>query len=208
MIKLYGHPFSLNARKAAWALEELGLTYEYHTVNLLTGENRQEGFLALNPLGKIPVLVDGDLTLPESNAIVAYLAGNYGVGKLFPEDAKARAQVLRWMFWQSAEGSASLSRPFFVKFVMPMFRKQPMDEAAYAQAIADAAAPLAVVDRALGGSAYLAGDSFSAADICVGEAVALAQFGGVDLAPYKNIQRWLGQLVARPAFQKTRPPQL
>lgn len=205
MIKLYGHPFSLNARKAHWALEELALPYEYHVVNLPKGEHKKAEFLSLNPAGRIPVLVDGDIKVSESNAIVLYLAEEYGRGKILPDDKKARGQLLQWMFWQTSDGSTALSRPWYLRVVAPMMMQQPVDEAAIAQAIGNTVAPLRFLDAALGSSAFLAGADFSAADICAAEAVALAQIGGVDLAPYPNLSRWLSAVSSRPAFAKTRP---
>jgi glutathione S-transferase len=205
MIKLYGHPFSLNARKAHWTLEELELPYEYQTVNIPKGEQKTPLFLAINPAGRVPVLTDGDVTIAESNAIVAYLADNYGRGKLLPDEKKARAQALQWLFWQISDGSAALSRPWFLRFVAPLMTQQPIDEVAHAQALQNAVAPLKFLDNALGKSAYLAGDDFTVADICAGEAAAIAQLGGVDLANYPNVQRWLELLAARPAFVNTRP---
>lgn len=205
MMKLYGHPFSLNARKAHWALEELGLPYEYQVVALQKGEHKTAEFLALNPAGKIPVLTDGEVTISESNAIVLYLAEGYGRGTLLPEDKKARARAMQWLFWQVAEGSTTLSRPWYLRVVAPMLTQQPFDEAACAQAILNAAAPLKFLDAALAQSPYLAGPEFSAADICAAEAAELAQTGGVDLAPYAHVRRWLETLSKRPAYKKTRP---
>lgn len=204
MIKLYGHPFSLNARKAHWTLEELELPYEYQVINIPKGEQKAPEFLAKNPAGRIPVLTDGDVTISESNAIVTYLADNYGRGKLLPEEKKARAHTLQWLFWQISDGSTTLSRPWFLQFVAPLLSGQAIDQAAHAQAIINAAPPLKFIDDALAHSTYLASDDFTAADICAGEAAALAQIGGVDLSQYKNLSRWLELLSKRPAFVKTR----
>ena len=205
MIKLYGHPFSLNARKVHWALEELGLSYEYQVVHLPKGEHKKAEFLALNPAGRIPVLTDGDTKVSESNAIVLYLAEEYGRGKLVPDDKKARGLLLQWMFWQVSDGSTTLSRPWYLRIVAPMLTQQPSDETAIAQAVANAAAPLRFLDAALASSTYLAGSDFSAADICVGEAVLLAQTGGVDIGAYANVSRWASLVSSRPACVKTRP---
>lgn len=205
MIKLYGHPFSPNARKVHWTLEELELPYEYHTIDLTRGEQKSAAFLAINPAGKVPTLCDGDLTLPESNAIVTYLADTYGRGNIIPEDRQGHAWVLRWLFWQAAEGSTALSRPFYLKVVMPMLTQQPVNEAAYEQARSDAAVPLKFLDQALGSHSYLVGERFSIADIVTGEAASLAKLAHVDFSPYGNLRRWLEQLATRSAFQKSRP---
>jgi glutathione S-transferase len=205
MIKLYGHPFSLNARKAHWALEELELPYEYQLIELPKGAHKTPHFLALNPAGKIPVLTDDAVTLAESNAIVTYLADAYGNGRLLTSEKQSRARILQWLFWQIAEGSTPLSRPWYLRVVAPIMTGQPFDEAAHALALANAAPALKFLNQALEGHGYLVGDAFSAADICTAEAVGQAQFGGVDFTPYANLQGWLERLATRPAFQKTRP---
>ena len=96
-MKLYHFP-SPNPQKVTFALKELGLDCEIVPVDLAKGEHRQPAFLALNPFGRAPVLVDGDLTLPESHAILAYLGEK--TGRLWPTSAAGRAEALRWMFFR------------------------------------------------------------------------------------------------------------
>ena len=97
-MQLYHFP-SPNPQKVTFALKELGLDCEIVPVDLAKGEHRQPAFLALNPLGRVPVLVDGDLTLPELHAILAYLGEK--TGRLWPISAAGRAEALRWLFFLS-----------------------------------------------------------------------------------------------------------
>ena len=101
-MKLYGCPNSRSLR-AAWALEEAAAEYEYVSVDLFKGAARTPEFLALNPAGKVPVLVDGELTLTESGAIIDYVGNRFPVSGLVPRDAAARANCLRWMFFAQTE---------------------------------------------------------------------------------------------------------
>src|SRR5262245_9984050 len=89
--------------RARWTLQELGVDFEPITVNLLAGESRHPDFLKLNPAGKLPVLVDGDLVVTESVAIVLYLAEKYPEKGLLPRDPRARSQVLRWLLFAATE---------------------------------------------------------------------------------------------------------
>ncbi|HWO13666.1 MAG TPA: glutathione S-transferase N-terminal domain-containing protein, partial [Polyangiaceae bacterium] len=101
-MKLYQFPPTRSLR-AIWALRELDIPCELVTVNLLAGENRDPEFLRLNPAGKLPVLVDGDVVLTESVAIVLYLAEKYPHKGLIPTDLAERAQVYRWLLFTATE---------------------------------------------------------------------------------------------------------
>ena len=105
-MKLYAFPPSPNARKVAAVIAHLHLTdVEYVLVKLHKGEHRQRDFLAINPMGKVPVLCDGDLVLWESNAICQYLADRAGDTAFFPADPKIRASIARWLFWEAGTWS-------------------------------------------------------------------------------------------------------
>jgi len=102
MMKLYGFPPTRSIR-ALWTLRELEVEFEFVSVNLGKGENRQPGFLAINPAGKLPVLVDGDFVLTESVAIVLYLAEKYPDSRLLPVDRRAKAEVDKWLLFAAPE---------------------------------------------------------------------------------------------------------
>ena len=101
-MKLYGCP-NTRSMRAAWALEEAGAQYDYVLVDLFKGAVRAPEFRAINPAAKLPVLVDGDLTLTESGAIVDYIGGKYPASGLLPADAAARADCRRWMYFAVTE---------------------------------------------------------------------------------------------------------
>lgn len=97
MIKLYGHEMSGNSYKARLLLELLNVEYEWIKVDLMTAEHKGVEHLVRNPFGQVPILVDGDVTLPDAQAILVYLARQYGGDKWLPLDALSLAQVVRWL---------------------------------------------------------------------------------------------------------------
>ena len=101
-MKLYGFPPTRSLR-VLWMLRELGVDFQFVNVDLLAGANREPEFLALNPAGKLPVLVDGDFVLTESIAIVLYLAEKYADKGLLPAELEARARVHRWLLFTATE---------------------------------------------------------------------------------------------------------
>lgn len=204
MVKLYGHPYSPNSRKVHFAIEECGVTYEYHTVDLTAGAQKQPDFLALNPNGRVPVIDDDGFLLWESNAILWYVADTYGQGKLVPADPKKRALIDQWMWWQYSDLGPACGRPWIMKFYARFGR--PLDADQHAKLCEDARTPLALLDASLAGRRWLLGDTFSIADISLSEHAGLCGEAGISLEPYANVRGWLGRVAERPAFQKTRPP--
>lgn len=204
MLKLFGHPVSVHSRKVHFALEELGLSHTYRFVDLLKGEQRSAEFRALNPSGKVPVLEDGELQLPESGAILRYLGENYGIGKILPQDKGQRARVDQWLFWQATEGGPVLIKPFFLR-LMERMQGTPPDDAAFQQAVQACDVPLKHLDEALAGKNFLVGDSLTIADIALAESIFQLQMVGVGVSKFENVQRWFTGISERPAFQATRP---
>jgi glutathione S-transferase len=204
MLKLYAHPFSPHARKAHFVLEESGQPYTYQLVDLAKGEQRSPAFLARNSVGKVPVLEDGDFLLPESGAILRYVAENYPAARLLPADKQLRARVDQWLFWQPSEANAILHKPFQIQAFARMAGKQP-DEAAFQQAVQACDPVLKYLDDALAGTQYVAGDVFTIADIALVESLFQLQLVGVKPSKFANVQQFIARIAERPAFQKTRP---
>src|SRR4051812_8751518 len=103
-MKLYTFPIAPNARKVHAVIEHLGLKdIEIHLVDLTKGGQQSPEYLALNPMGRVPTLVDGDLVLWESNAVCEYLCDLQGDTSLFPRDARVRADISRWLYWQASD---------------------------------------------------------------------------------------------------------
>lgn len=162
MMKLYGFGPTRSLR-ALWGLRELGVDFEFIPVNLQAGEHRRPEFLALNPAGKVPVLVDGDLVIPESAAIVLYLAEKYPEKELMPTKLEQRAQVYRWVLFAMTELEQPLWRMAKHRFLYPEEKRLPQD---IDLAREDFTAMAAVLERHMEGRRFIVGDRISVAD-CV-----------------------------------------
>ncbi|NRD72542.1 glutathione S-transferase family protein [Shewanella sp. VB17] len=165
MIKLYGVPRSRSLR-VSWILEELGLDWQYHFIDFAKGDNHSPDFLAVNPCGKVPALIDNGLVITESAAIVLHLAEKYGDRKLLPEaGSDASALHHQWVSFIICE----LEQPLWTigkhKFALPEeLRQQSM----FAVAKWEFDKAVALAEKWLPDSDYLFGDSVSAADILLG----------------------------------------
>jgi glutathione S-transferase len=189
-MKLYTNLFSPNARKVHAVANELGIELETQTVDLRGGEQRTPEYLALNPNGKVPTLVDGDTVLWESNAIVCYLAGK-GDTDLWPKSAK-RYDILRWMFWESNHLSNALNRLFFQKF----FSGDNPDQALIELATKDFRKYATVLDTHLANNTYVTGDTLTLADFTVGVGFGYAVPLELPLEGLDSINRWWGTFSA------------
>src|SRR5262245_31826556 len=162
MMKLYGFGPTRSLR-ALWGLKELGLEFEFIPVNLLAGEHQRPEYLALNPAGKVPVLVDGDLVIPESAAIVLYLAEKYPEKGLMPTNLKQRAQVYRWVMFAMTEREQPLWRIAKHTFLLPEDKRLPQDVNLASE---DFKAMASVLERHMQGRQFIVGNGVTVAD-CV-----------------------------------------
>lgn len=161
-MKLYGFGPTRSLR-ALWCLRELGVQFDFVPVNLQAGEHRRPDFLALNPAGKLPVLVDGDLVIPESAAIVLYLAEKYPDKGLMPSGLEQRAQVYRWILFAMTELEQPLWRIAKHTFLYPEHKRLAKD---IDLAREDFSAMAAILERHMDGRQYIVGNRVTAAD-CV-----------------------------------------
>jgi glutathione S-transferase len=185
MLRLYGSPRS-RAFRCIWMLEETGADYEVVPTGWANGDNRSPGFLAINPNGKIPALVDEGLVLWESLAINLHLARQYG-GALKPVSVEALALAERWSFWAMGEFEG------------------PIDAAArFGAELPDdwAAAALGVLNQVLASSSWLAGNAFGVADLNVAVMFQRPRLAEVDRTPWPHLHAWLKRCRARPAFAR------
>ena len=199
MLRILGRDTSSNVQKVLWAAGELGLEFERADIGGAFGGNDTAEYLALNPNGTVPTLIDGEYTLWESNSIVRYLSATHGAGTLWPADARTRGLAERWMDWQIA----TLSPPFVTVF-RGLVRTPPAerDMAAIAAARDRAARLFAMLDAALAGSQFVAGDRFTMGDIPVG--IAAFRWYGLDIEreDFPNLERWYRSLAERPAYRE------
>lgn len=196
MIDLYTSA-TPNGWKATIALEELGIPYELHAVDLSKGEQHQPEFLKLNPNGRIPVIVDRDednFAVFESGAILIYLAEK--TGQLMPTDAKGRSVVVQWLMFQMGgvgpmQGQAVTFERYFPEDV-PQARARYKNETRRLYE---------VMDRRLGEVEYLAGD-YSIADIATWAWVHTHRWSRIPVDGLDNLTRWIEAIRARPACQR------
>ena len=205
-MKIYAFPPSPNARKVAAVIAHLHLTdIEYVLVKLHKGEHRRPEFLALNPMGKVPVLYDGDLMLWESNAICQYLADRAGDTGFFPADPKIRASIARWLFWEAGTWS-----PVIDVFTHENVRKPMLGiGTADPKRVADAEErfrPLAkLLNDQLAKRKFLLGDSVTLADFVVAGAATYVERGRIPINEYPHVMAWWGRLNAIEAWSGTMP---
>jgi glutathione S-transferase len=191
-LTLYTNLGSGNAYKAELLLHLLGLPYESVRVDLRRGEHREPAFLALNPLGQIPVLVDGDAVLTDSQAILLYLARKYGGETWAPVEALPLARVMRWL---SIAANEIQNGPTMARAIKLL--GWPHD---YSLAVERGYRVLGIIDEHLRGREWIAIDRPTVADIACYPYLLLAPEGGLELDPYAEIRAWCRRLEALPRF--------
>ncbi len=202
-MKLFSMGLSPNALRSRAVIFELGLDVEIVDIDMRAGENRTPEFLALNPNGKVPVLVDGDLTLWESRAINAYLAAAHGDGRLCPAEPKARAIVDQWSYWHAVHLSPTVQKVVFERVIKPAFGMGEPDPAAVEAGLKDMVPLMAVLEGWLTGRDWIAGE-LSLADFALGSTFHLRAPAGIELPA--NVAAWMARLEARPSWQKATEP--
>jgi len=192
-MKLYEFPPTRSIR-ARWTLQELGVGFESVTVNLITGEHRRPEFLKLNPAGKLPVLVDGDLVLTESVAIPVYLAEKYPEKGLLPTGLRRRAELNRWLLFAATELEQPLWRIARHTSVYPEDRRLPAD---VALAREDFEPMARVLEEHMNGRQFVVGDSVTVADFVLAYTLDWANFVNL-LEGFPNLREYLARMYARP----------
>jgi glutathione S-transferase len=180
MLKLYGGSRS-RASIVQWYLEEIGAEYEFILIKMEEGEHRQPEFLALNPMGKVPVLVDGDFKLWESGAILLYLASKYG---LMPDSLQETSIIYQWVLFANStlatglfiEANREKEMPKLLTPLSQIFESQP----------------------------FILGQEFTVADVAVGSILAYIPIMlKLDLSKYPGVVDYIQRINNRPSFQKT-----
>ncbi len=203
-MKLYCFPPSPNTWKVRAFAHQIGVPLELQLVDLTKGDQRKPEYLALNPTGRTPTLVDGDFKLGESSAILQYL-GSKTKTALWPDDTKSRADIMRWQSWHLAHWSRGTTGFIFENLVKAIMKIGEPDPKALAQAAELFHQDASVLDKHLGVHPYLVGDILTLADFTVVAPLFLAEPGKIPLEKYGNIRRWFGAQAALPAWQQTAP---
>lgn len=184
---VYGDPISGNCQKVRWVAAHLGFAAEWRDVDLSKGETRTPEFLAMNPDGRVPILVlDDGRVLAESNAIISYLARG---SALVPEEPFARAKMLQWLFWEQYS-----HEPYIAvrRFQLVYLRRaaDSLDPRLFERGNA----ALALMDRHLSGAPFMVGDSPTLADVALVAYTRLAPEGGFELAAYPAVTGWIARV--------------
>ncbi|EGS7959861.1 glutathione S-transferase [Vibrio cholerae] len=193
-----------NGYKIAIALEEMGLEYTTHALNLSNNDQKQPAFTAINPNGRIPAIVDRDnedFAVFESGAILLYLAEK--TGKFLPQESKARSKVIQWLMFQMSGvgpmmGQANVFYRYFPEKIQPAIDRYQKEGRRLFE----------VMDGKLAQTPYLAGDEYTIADIATFPWVRIHEWSGISIDGLTHLQRWMNEIAARPAVVKglTVPP--
>jgi glutathione S-transferase len=195
MLRLYDYFDSGNGYKARLALAQLAIPYRLIAVDIEKGESRTAEFLAMNPNGRIPLLVlDNGACLAESNAILCYLAEGT---TLMPRDAFDRALVLQWLFFEQYSHEPNVAT---ARYWLRHGHLTPAREPLFAQKRLAGYAALALMDRHLARHDFLVADRYSIADIALYAYTHVADQGGFDLARFPALTAWLERIRAQPSY--------
>ena len=197
MYKVYGMAMSGNCHKVRLILEQLGIPYEWHEVDILAGATRTPAFLAMNPNGKVPVLeLDPGRFLAESNAILYFLADGT---PFWPAGKLERAQVLQWMFFEQYSHEPYIAVARFIGKFLPTDHPR---QAELPKLLERGYQALEVMERHLGARAFFVGDRYSLADIALYAYTHVAADGGFALERFPAVRAWIERVAAEPRHVK------
>lgn len=204
MFTLYTTPLSANGRKPLVVSSHLGLEPDIELVDVYRGEGRMPEYLAINPWGKIPTLVDGAYTLWESNAIMQYITDAYGERRLWSRDPKRRAAIACWLFWESSHWQPAFV-PVLTDFVAHLLQTRKVDSNPPPVQWHDKQLEtlLMYLDKHLGDREFLVDDELSLADISVAAMLMYVRPAGFPFDVFANIGSWYARIEALEAWQST-----
>jgi len=195
VLRIWGRISSVNVQKVVWAADELGLACERTEAGGAFGVVATPEYRRMNPNGLVPVIEDDGFVLWESNAIVRYLAAKHAPGTLWPGDLRRRADADRWMDWQATTFTPAMRDAFWQLVRTPADKR---DAAALEASRAASEKAAALLDAHMAGRAFVAGESFTAADIVLGCAAHRWLHLPLAREPRPEMERWYASLGARP----------
>jgi glutathione S-transferase len=196
MIQLYDHPISGNCYKVRLALNQLGIKYEKVNVDFFKGEQGKSEFVSLNPNKKIPVFIDGDFVLWESNAILLYIGKKFSPNLLYSEDPKVFGEISQWLFFGKTTIDPSLAR---ARFTTRFVRKENQNEKELSAFREAGRTALHILDGHLKKNDFLTG-SYSIADIGCYAYVHTAEEGEISLSPFSAVRDWCDRISSQPGY--------
>ena len=207
-MKLYGFPPSPNTWKVRAVAAHIGLPLELVLVDLSKGQQRTPEYLALNPTGRTPTLVDGDLVLWESTAIMHYLASQKP-NSLWPSNPRTRADIMRWESWQLQHWGKEACEPLvFQRLVKKLLNIGPPDAAVVEKGTECFHREARVLDTHLSKQPYVTGSEPTLADLSIAGSIAYSKEAAMPLEPYQNVRDWFARVSALPAWRQTAPEPL
>lgn len=191
-MKLHHHPLSGHAHRAVLFLSLLGVKAELVEVDLAKGAHKTPEFLKLNPFGQVPVLEDGDGVVTDSNAILVYVATKLGRKDWLPDEARAAAQVQKWLSVAAGEIAYGPAAARLITVFGADFRPE--------EVVGRAHRILKLIDTELATHRFIVGDRPTIADVALYSYIVNAPEGNVDLQPYPDVRHWLARIEALPGF--------
>ena len=195
---------TLNPRKACAVARYLEAPVEFKRIDLGKGEQKSPAFLAINPNGKLPALVDGGARLWEANAIMCYLAKAMG-SELWPSDTAGQIELVRWLSWNSEHFTRHAGSLYFQHLIRPRFLGLPADAKAVEEATGFFKQFAGVLNDHLAGRRYLIAERLTVADFAVGVTLPYAREAKIPLASFPEIERWHARLNELPAWRQPFP---
>ena len=199
MIKILGRPNSINVQKVMWAAAEIGVSVDRQDIGGPFGGNTTDDYLAKNPNGRIPTLVDGDFILWESQAIVRYLFEVSGTTPWYPASTKDRGLCNQWMDWYIANLHPSMTAIFYE---LIRTHEAERNNATVATALVEATKEWSILDKHLKNKAYVLGDELTMGDVPLGCAAYRWHTLDIKRPNLPNLKRWWESLAERDAYKK------
>jgi glutathione S-transferase len=203
-MKLYGFPPSPNTRKVQAVIAALEIPVEMKIVDLGKGDQRKPEYLAINPTGRAPTLVDDDFVLWESNAIMQYLASQRP-NSLWPADIRAQADIARWQCWQLAHWNEGTGRLIFQRVVKPLLKIGEPDAAEIKRGDELFRRDAAVLENALAKRKFVVGSDVTLADYSLAAPLMYVKEAQLPVEGFPNLMAWYARIDALPAWQRSRP---
>jgi len=200
-MKLYTYPITPNALKIELLINAENIALDTEIIDLPQGEHKTRDYLAINPAGKIPVIVNGSQVVAESNAILVYLAQHHQ-SRLWPYTIEAQTKVMQWLFWQASEWSSVAGGFAFQRVLRPAWGGQPNEKRLRVTGAGFESA-CALLSSHLEKQRFLAGDQVSVADIAVGAFFIFRKEALMNIEQFEGLCRWLEELESYSWWQVT-----
>jgi len=198
-LKIYGRTTSFNVQKVLWFLDELGVSYEHIQLGGRFGGLDTEEFSKLNPMKKVPLLVDGDNVIWESHTILRYLSARYGGSDWYSKDAYERSVYERWMDWSHVIFQPAFMGTFWGYYRVPASRRDMVE---VNNDLSKCVQCLNTLNEVLSQSEYLAGPSITLSDICVGSVIYRLTSQGLSIVLPPNVSQWYETLKSREGYKQ------